>query len=271
MNKEKKKRLDVFLTEKGLVETREQAKREIMAGKVRVDGRVVDKPAAAVGKEAFVELKEKFPFVSRGALKLAKALQEFKLNPAGLVCLDVGASTGGFTQYLLTKKARKVYAVDVGYGQLAWELRQDERVVVLERLNARYLTLEHLGEQVDLATIDVSFISLAKIFPAVFPLIKDNGPVVVLIKPQFEIGREKIGKGGVVRSRKGHCEVIRKVKEEVLKEGRLLTGLTFSPILGPKGNIEFLALLAKEGKEIETGRINEVVEDAHQTLLRREE
>ncbi len=241
-----KTRLDVFLTEQGYFSSRERAKAAVMAGEIKVNGVVVDKAGTGVTEDVTIELTgEKLPFVSRGGLKLAKAVTCFQMDLAGKVVLDVGASTGGFTDCALQNGAVKVYSVDVGYGQLAWKLRQDARVVVLEKTNARYLTEREIPEPVDLFVTDVSFISVTKIFPAVVPLLKENAWGMVLIKPQFEAGREKVGKNGVVKDSKVHLEVILQVIAAAQSCGLAPQGLDFSPITGPKGNIEYLLLLQK--------------------------
>lgn len=237
-------RLDLLLSEKGLCASREQAKRLILAGCVRVDGTVIDKAAARVSPEAHLEVLARPQYVSRGGYKLAAALDAFGVNPAGRVAADVGASTGGFTDCLLQRGAARVYAIDVGYGQLAWELRQDARVVVMERVNARYL--EALPEPVSLVTMDVSFISLRHILPQAARWLEPGGEVIVLIKPQFEAGRRWVGKGGVVRDARVHAWVLEHILHWAREEGWSVLGLIPSPIKGPKGNIEFLAWLAHE-------------------------
>lgn len=241
-----KMRLDVLLVEQGLFPSREQARTAIMSRRVSVDGQIVDKAGAQVRPEADLQVSgRQLPFVSRGGLKLAKAVQSFGLDFSGLVVADIGASTGGFTDCALQNGAARVYAVDVGYGQLAWKLRQDERVVVLEKTNARYLTERELPEPLDAATIDAAFISLGKLLPALFPLLKPEGFVVALIKPQFEAGRDKVGKKGVVRDCAVHLEVIRNVQAAAADLGYHCWGLDFSPIKGPEGNIEYLLWLGK--------------------------
>ena len=239
-----KKRLDVFLVERGLITTRNRAQAMIIEGKVLVDGEKITKPGTPVPETAEIEvLVPDLPYVSRGGLKLEKAVKVFKVNLDGKVVLDLGASTGGFTDCALKNGARKVVAVDVGYGQLAWKLRQDPRVVNLERKNARYLTLEEIGERVDIITVDLAFISLQKIFPVVKTLIKEDGEIIVLIKPQFEAGRDKVGRRGVVRSPDTHRKVIRAVLCSAEKEGFSPAALIHSPVKGPEGNIEYLAHL----------------------------
>jgi 23S rRNA (cytidine1920-2'-O)/16S rRNA (cytidine1409-2'-O)-methyltransferase len=250
-----RKRLDLILVERKLIDSRQQAQRLIMAGQVMVDGRVVDKPGTRVSQEADITLKATLPYVSRGGLKLEAALDRFAIEVAGVIAADVGASTGGFTDCLLQRGASQVYAIDVGYGQLAWRLRNDPRVVVMERVNVRYL--KGLPEPVDLATVDVSFISLELVLPAVIGFLKPHGDIVALIKPQFEAGRKQVGKGGVVKDPEVHRkqvgkggvvkdpEVHRAVLCKVLlwADGHGLTvhGLMASPLKGPAGNVEFLA------------------------------
>jgi len=243
-----KRRLDTLLMERGLVESRERAQGLILAGKVKVDGQVAHKPGKRVPAEVEIALEEALPYVSRGGLKLEEALNRFQLDLSGLICTDVGASTGGFTDCLLQHGAAKVYAIDVGYGQLAWELRQDPRVVVLERTNIRYL--ESLPEPIDLATIDVSFISLELVLPPVLNFLKPEGQIIALIKPQFEAGREQVGKGGVVKDPEVHRQVLHKVAKVAQDLGLRILGLVPSPLLGPAGNVEFLIHLSKGGKGV---------------------
>lgn len=233
-----KVRLDVLLTEKGLAESRSKAQALIMAGKVRVGEQVVTKAGTQVSPDADLAVEEDLPYVSRGGLKLAGALDTFALDPSDAVCADVGASTGGFTDVLLQCGAARVYAIDVGYGQLAWKLRQDERVVVMERTNARYL--ETLPEPIDLVTIDASFISLKLIFPAAVKWLKSGASVVALVKPQFEAGKKQVGKGGVVRDPSVHRQVLEKAVVDAVENGLTVADLTVSPITGPAGNHEFL-------------------------------
>lgn len=236
-------RLDVLLVERGLFPSRQQAQRAIMAGQVFVDGQRVDKPGALVPRAAAVEVRGKpFPYVSRGGLKLERALDAFRVDVVGLAAVDIGASTGGFTDCLLQRGARRVYAVDVGVGQLDWRLRTDPRVVVMERVNARHLRPDDLPEAVDLAVIDVSFISLTKIFPAVRGLLKADGRVIALVKPQFEAGREHVGRRGVVRDPAVHRAVLRQVVAALKPNGFAPVDVTPSPIRGPEGNIEYLLL-----------------------------
>ncbi len=242
-----KERLDKLLVDQGLVISRERAKALIMAGKVIVDEHRVDKAGLKISVDAHIRLRgEDIPYVSRGGLKLEKALQEFPLPVAGRVAIDVGASTGGFTDCLLQNGAAKVYAVDVGYGQLAWKLREDQRVVNLERCNIRHLLPEQLAEQPSLAVIDASFISLTKVLPSTLSLLTDDAMVVALIKPQFEVGKGLVGKGGVVKDPQLHQQVVVAIQSLAVALGCLIVGVVESPILGPRGNREFLICLQKE-------------------------
>ena len=242
----KKIRLDQLLVGRGLAQSRERAKVSIMEGLVFVDGQRVDKPGTPVDPEKPIELRgEQLAFVSRGGKKLEKALKVFPIDPTGCLCIDCGASTGGFTDVLLQNGAKKVYAVDVGYGQLAWKLRTDARVVNMERTNLRYVTPEQIPEPLDLAVMDVSFISIRLVLPAVRELLRPDGDVVCLIKPQFEAGREHVGKKGVVRDRAVHLAVLQSFLEFFPSAGFTLLGLDYSPIRGPEGNIEYLAWLRK--------------------------
>lgn len=242
----KGKRLDQRLTELGLAESREKAKATIMSGLVYVNGQKSDKPGTPVSDDARIEVRgAACPWVSRGGFKLAKALEVFEINPAGYVCIDCGASTGGFTDVLLKNGAARVYAVDVGYGQLAWSLRTDARVTVMERTNARNLTPDMFPESMDMAVMDLSFISIRLILPAVHALLKPEGECVCLIKPQFEAGRADVGKKGVVRDRAVHERVLNEMLEFFPAAGYTLTGLDYSPIRGPEGNIEYLAHLKR--------------------------
>ena len=262
-----KKRLDVLLTELGYADSRTKAQAIIMAGQVYVDGQKADKPGISYEETASIEVRgESCPYVSRGGLKLEKALRYFGVKPEGFVCSDSGASTGGFTDCLLQQGAKKVFAIDVGYGQLDWKIRSDERVVVMERTNIRYVTPEQLGEPLDLSVIDVSFISLKIVLPAIKALLKADGQVLCLIKPQFEAGREKVGKKGVVREPETHKEVLDNFVALANELNFTILGLTFSPVKGPEGNIEFLGHLTladKEGIEPDTAK---VVADAHCAL-----
>ncbi len=239
-----KKRLDVLLTEQGCADSRSKAQSIIMSGMVYVDGQKADKPGVSYEPTVSIEVRGGVcPYVSRGGLKLEKALRDFGVNPRGYVCSDSGASTGGFTDCLLQQGARKVFAIDVGYGQLDWKLRSDERVTVMERTNIRYVTSEQLGEPLDLSVVDVSFISLRLVLPVIRKLLKPTGQVICLIKPQFEAGRDKVGKKGVVRESSIHKEVLDNFVALAAELQFQLTGLTFSPVKGPEGNIEFLAHL----------------------------
>ncbi|HWE74008.1 MAG TPA: TlyA family RNA methyltransferase [Stellaceae bacterium] len=236
-----KKRLDVLLVERGLVETRAKAQALILAGAVFSGERKLDKAGTAYAEDTPLEVKSKdHPWVSRGGIKLAHALAHFGIDVTGAVALDVGASTGGFTDVLLQKGAAKVYAVDVGHGQLAWKLRQDPRVVVLERVNARYLTAEHVPEPPDIVVCDASFIGLETVLPAALALAKPRALLVALIKPQFEVGPDRVGKGGVVRDPALHQEVCERIAAWLAGKGWMVAGIVESPIRGPEGNIEFL-------------------------------
>lgn len=242
-----KKRLDVLMVEQGLSESRQKAQATIMSGIVYVNGRKADKAGTPTDETAAIEVRGKtLKYVSRGGLKLEKAMAEFPIDLNGKVCADIGASTGGFTDCMLQNGARKVYAVDVGYGQLAWSLRSDERVVCLERTNARYLTSEQIPEPLDFASIDVSFISLKLILPALRPLMAEGGQVACLVKPQFEAGKDKVGKKGVVRDPDVHLEVLEHFLEHAAQAQFYVAGLTFSPIRGPEGNIEYLGHLTTQ-------------------------
>ena len=264
-----KKRLDVLLTEQGYADTRSKAQAIIMSGNVYVNGQKADKPG--VSYEETVELEVRgavCPYVSRGGLKLEKALRDFGVKPVDYVCSDSGASTGGFTDCLLQQGARKVFAIDVGYGQLDWKIRSDERVVVMERTNIRYVTPEDLGEPLDLSVIDVSFIGLEIVLPTIKTLLKPTGQVLCLIKPQFEAGKENVGKKGVVRDPKIHKMVLDNFVSLVDGLGFHILGLTFSPVKGPEGNIEFLGHLTLDDVEGIRPDTASVVEQAHNTLDR---
>ena len=266
-----KERLDVLLVSRGLAESRAKAQALIMSGQVYVDNQKADKAGASFAQDAAIEVRgDACPYVSRGGLKLAKALRDFGVDPTGYVCSDSGASTGGFTDCLLQHGAAKVFAIDVGYGQLAWSIRSDPRVVTMERTNIRYVTREEIKEPVDFASIDVSFISLTKVLGPVKSLLTDEGQVVCLIKPQFEAGREKVGKKGVVRDKKVHLEVIRMVMEFAAGLGFELLNLEYSPIRGPEGNIEYLLYLQNRPDSAETvGNLIDpaaVVEQSHENL-----
>ena len=263
----KKIRLDVLLTDKGLQESRQKAQATIMSGLVYVNGQRVDKPGTAVAEDAAVEIRgNTLRYVSRGGLKLEKAMAVWPIGLEGKVCMDVGASTGGFTDCMLQNGAAKVYAVDVGYGQLAWSLRSDERVVCLERTNARYLTREQIPEALDFASIDVSFISLKLILPPLCALLRDGGNTAALIKPQFEAGREKVGKKGVVRDQAVHLEVLEHFLDHAAQADFAVLGLDFSPIRGPEGNIEYLGFLQAGAGERAALDLRELVERSHQAL-----
>ncbi len=265
-----KQRLDVLLVEKNLVASRERAKTTIMAGLVLVDGQKIDKAGTLVKEEAEIRvLGDSIGYVSRGGLKLAKAMKEFSLELTGKIVADIGASTGGFTDCSLQNGAVKVYAVDVGYGQLAWSLRTDARVINMERTNIRNVKPEDLDELLDFASIDVAFISLDKVLPAVKDLLLPEGEIVALIKPQFEAGKEKVGKKGVVREPKIHEEVIEKVVSFARSIGLIPRNLTYSPVKGPEGNIEYLIRLDQKQAEdcaVVDEDIIRVVREAHQSL-----
>ena len=262
-----KKRLDVLLTEQGYADTRSKAQAIIMSGMVYVDGQKADKPGVSYEESVNLEVRGAVcPYVSRGGLKLEKALRDFHVDPTGFVCSDSGASTGGFTDCLLQQGAKKVFAIDVGYGQLDWKIRSDPRVVVMERTNIRYVTPEQLGEPLDLSVIDVSFISLKIVLPTIKTLLRETGQVLCLIKPQFEAGKEKVGKKGVVREPETHKEVLDNFVQLADELGFAILGLTFSPVKGPEGNIEFLGHLTLNlvpGIVPDTAKI---VEEAHATL-----
>ncbi|MBI5557333.1 MAG: TlyA family RNA methyltransferase [Deltaproteobacteria bacterium] len=242
-----KLRLDKALLLRGLATSRQQAQALIGAGQVLVNDRIIDKAGTLIPDEAAIEVKERCPYVSRGGYKLAKGLDFFHINPAGFICADVGASTGGFTDCLLQNGAARVYAIDVGYGQLDWKLRQDPRVVVMERTNARHLQPGDLPEPLDLAVIDASFISLKLLLPPLLPFFRSKVAILALIKPQFEVGRGKVGKGGVVKDSLLHDEVTGEISTFAESLNLTSLGITESPILGPKGNKEFLIFFA--GKE----------------------
>ena len=262
-----KKRLDVLLTERGLQESRQRAQAVIMSGEVFVNGQRVDKPGTAVAEDAQIEIRGgTLAYVSRGGLKLEKAMATFPIDLHGAVCADIGASTGGFTDCMLQNGAEKVYAVDVGYGQLAWKLRSDPRVVCLERTNARYLTHAQVPDELDFASVDVSFISLKLILPPLNGLLKDGGHTACLVKPQFEAGREKVGKKGVVRDPDVHLEVLEHFLDHAKDSGFTVLGLTYSPIRGPEGNIEYLGYLEKGPWQDRTWDLRALVEESHQTL-----
>ena len=268
---EEKERLDVLIFRQGLSASREKASSQIMSGIVYVNGMKVDKPGTKIHLDSKIEIRgDALHYVSRGGLKLEKALMEFGLTLQGKVAMDIGASTGGFTDCMLQNGAVKVYAIDVGYGQLAWSLRTDSRVVCMERTNIRYVTPEAIGEYADFASIDVSFISLTKVLPAVKLLLKEKGEIVCLIKPQFEAGREKVGKKGVVRDKNVHIEVIEKIIAFCRNEMELsILGLSYSPIKGPEGNIEYLIYLTRSRASVDNALepdVSSIVTNAHGLL-----
>ena len=262
-----KKRLDVLLTERGLAENRTKAQAIIMSGLVYVQGQKADKPGVSYEESVDIEVRSGgCPYVSRGGLKLEKALRDFGVDPTGFVCSDSGASTGGFTDCLLQQGARYVFAIDVGYGQLDWKIRSDPRVVVMERTNVRYVTPEQLGEPLDLSVVDVSFISLKIVLPVIKTFLKPTGQVLCLIKPQFEAGKDKVGKKGVVRDPDTHKEVLDDFVALAKELDMTILGLTFSPVKGPEGNIEFLGHLTLEQKEGICPDTQQLVTQAHETL-----
>ena len=262
-----KKRLDVLLTERGLVESRQKAQAIIMAGQVFWQGKRMDKAGASVPVDAELEVRGGLKYVSRGGLKLEKAMETFDLpDLTGAIAIDAGASTGGFTDCMLQNGAAKVYAVDVGYGQLAWSLRSDPRVVCMERTNVRYLTAENIPDPLDFGSVDVSFISLRLILPALRPLMKETGELVCLVKPQFEAGKEKVGKKGVVRDRKVHLEVLEQFLRHAEECDFYVKDLTFSPIRGPEGNIEYLGHLTVRPQPPYAGDLAALVEASHERL-----
>ncbi|HHW30486.1 MAG TPA: TlyA family RNA methyltransferase [Clostridiaceae bacterium] len=263
-----KERLDVLLVKKGFFNSREKARSSIMAGVVYVNNVKADKPGMKYNDTDDIVIKENInPFVSRGGLKLQKALSYFGINLEGKIALDIGASTGGFTDCMLKNGAAKVYAIDVGYGQLAWELRNDDRVVCMERTNIRYVKPEDIGEAASFASIDVSFISLKKVLPVVSKLLSEDGEIICLVKPQFEAGREKVGKHGVVKDKETHVQVLKEILLFSRSTGFGVKGLTYSPIRGPEGNIEFLLYLTKNNIYTEDHEldmlIKAVVEESH--------
>ncbi len=262
-----KTRLDVLLTERGLLDSRQKAQATIMSGIVFVNGQRVDKVGTAVANDALIEIRgTTLPYVSRGGLKLEKAMQTFPLTLTGKICADIGASTGGFTDCMLQNGAKKVYAVDVGYGQLDWKLRNDARVVCMERTNARYLTHEEIPEELDFVSVDVSFISLKLIFPALYGLLREGGEIACLIKPQFEAGREKVGKKGVVRDPAVHLEVLEHFLIHAKENHFTVLGITYSPIRGPEGNIEYLGFLRKSEEPDAAVDLQAIVEASHTAL-----
>ena len=268
-----KKRLDILVTERGLAESREKAKTLIMAGQVYVDGQKADKPGDTFSEDAAVEVRGKgLPYVSRGGLKLEKAMREFGLQLQGRTCMDIGASTGGFTDCMLQNGADHVYSIDVGRGQLAWKLRQDPRVICMEKTNIRYVTSEQIPEKIDFASVDVSFISLKKVLGPARELLQDDARMVCLIKPQFEAGREKVGKKGVVRDKAVHLEVIEMILQFVTSIHFEILNLDYSPIKGPEGNIEYLVYIRKRPEDYPLGVWTvdpaEVVDRAHEELAK---
>lgn len=266
-----KKRIDLYLVDSGLIESREKAKAVIMAGQVYVDNQKCEKPGNVISTDANVEVRgNKLPYVSRGGLKLEKAVTEFLIDLTGVVAIDIGASTGGFTDCMLQKGAKRVYAVDVGYGQFDWKLRNDPRVVNLERTNMRYVTAEQIPEPVDFFSVDVSFISLTLILPVAVKFLRPGGRAVCLIKPQFEAGRDKVGKKGVVRDPAVHEEVIGKMTTFAMDNGFSVLGLSFSPIKGPEGNIEYLMYLEKvdQPKDVSGLTARMLAERAHTELAK---
>ena len=263
----KKVRLDVLLVEKGFVESRQKAQTTIMSGLVFVNNQKVDKPGTNVADDAQIEVRgNALRYVSRGGLKLEKAMQIWPIDLRDTICMDVGASTGGFTDCMLQNGASKVYSVDVGYGQLAWSLRSDERVVCLERTNARYLNHEIIPDEPDFSSVDVSFISLKLILPAIAAVLKEGGHVVCLIKPQFEAGKDKVGKKGVVRDGAVHLEVLENFFGHAKESGFTVIDLTFSPIRGPEGNIEYLGYLKKAPWEEKEFDLPALVDASHGAL-----
>ncbi|MBR3355192.1 MAG: TlyA family RNA methyltransferase [Oscillospiraceae bacterium] len=243
-----KKRLDILITERGLSESREKAKALIMSGVVYVNNEKQDKAGAEFDETVEIQISDSLKYVSRGGYKLEKTIEKYGLDLSGCICADIGASTGGFTDCMLKNNASKVYAVDVGYGQLAWSLRNDPRVVCLERTNARYLNNTIIPDKLDFFSMDVSFISVKLILPALFELLDNNGKGVILIKPQFEAGKGKVGKNGVVRDPSIHKEVLSDITDFLINNNYAILGLDYSPIKGPKGNIEYLAFVEKDGE-----------------------
>ena len=268
-----KKRIDLILSERGLFDSREKARAAVMAGEIYVKNKRVDKPGMMIDcdnlLDSEIEIRGGLKYVSRGGLKLEKAILEFKLDLRNKICADIGASTGGFTDCMLQNGAKKIYAVDVGYGQLAWKLRNDHRVICLERTNARYLTREIIPESLNFASVDVSFISLKLILPALRPLMEHDSRVVCLIKPQFEAGREFVGKKGVVRDRKIHADVINGFFTHARESDFAVLDLTWSPVRGPEGNIEYLGCLSPgmlSAPEFDITRAAEIVKASHEEL-----
>ena len=266
-----KKRLDMMLVERALAPSREKAKAYIMAGQVYVDGQKEDKAGSMFAETVKVEVRgNTLPYVSRGGLKLEKAMNEFDVSLEGKVCMDVGASTGGFTDCMLQNGASKVYSIDVGYGQLAWKLRNDSRVVCMEKTNVRYITEEDVPNKPEFASVDVSFISLTKVIPPAINVMAEDAQMVCLIKPQFEAGREKVGKKGVVREKSTHKEVLLKIIDFAFEIGLNIIGIDFSPIKGPEGNIEYLIMLDRKNtglsKEEAYDTADRITEQSHELL-----
>lgn len=266
----KKMRLDMLLVEKGFFDTREKSKRTIMAGVVYIDNQKIDKPGTKVNIDSKIFVKENpNPYVSRGGLKLEKAIRDFNIILKDKICLDIGASTGGFTDCMLQNNARKVYAIDVGYGQLDWKLRQDPRVIVMERTNIRYVEKENLQELGEFASIDVAFISLKLVLPVVKNLLKDASEIIALVKPQFEAGKEKVGKKGVVRNLEVHKEVVFGVVDFARSLDLQIKNFSYSPIKGPEGNIEYLLYLVKASSEdlmVTKDYIEQIIINSHEEL-----
>lgn len=262
-----KERLDTLLVKRGFFLSRNKARAAILAGLVEVGGRIVDKPGSEIDANERIAIKERPEYVSRGGVKLEKAVKEFSIDVAGKVFLDVGASTGGFTDFLLSKGAKKVIAVDVGYGQLAWNLRTDPRVQLLERSNIRHVKREQLSELPDVAVVDVSFISAVKVMPNLLTLVKPEGEVIILVKPQFEIGKGRVGRGGIVSNIPDHKEVLTDLWNAFTSMGLSMKGLTYSPIRGAAGNIEFFMYLTpnkeKKAKVEIDAEVSKVVDKAH--------
>ena len=264
-----KERLDVLLVEKNFFESRERAKRIIMEGKILVDEKKIDKPGSLVNRESKIRLiGDDIPFVSRGGLKLLKAIAEFNLNLNEKICADIGASTGGFTDCMLQHGAKKIYSIDVGYGQLAWKLRNDSRVINMERTNIRNVTHDMIEDEIDFITIDVSFISLEKVLSVAYELLRVEGEIVALIKPQFEAGREHIGKKGVVRDKTIHFDIIKKIISIAQNLKFKIKNISYSPIKGPEGNIEYLIHLNKIDCEkiFDDETIKSMINKAHEEL-----
>lgn len=270
MNNIKSNRLDVILVQKGFFSSRERARASIMAGEIFVDGQRIDKCGEKIKEDANIEFRgDAMPYVSRGGLKLEKAIKSFNISLKDKVCMDIGASTGGFTDCMLQNGAKKVFSIDVGYGQFAWKLRNDPRVICMERTNARYLTYDDIKEYPDFASIDVSFISLKKIIPPIINLLGDKSEVVALIKPQFEAGREKVGKKGVVREASIHKEVIEEILNFIKNNNLKIKGLDYSPIKGPEGNIEYLVYFTKDSsynENFDFNFIDVIVNSSHENL-----